>query len=248
MVVGAFNEDSNQTTITNGTTASSDNSSPSSGAVYVYKRTGTNWVQQAYIKAVNGDPNDLFGETVSISGDTLVVGAIQEDSNQTTITNGTSASSDNNSANSGAVYIYKRTGTNWAQEAYIKASNNDANDYFGRPIGISSDTLVVGASIEDSNQTTITNGTTASSDDSNTQSGAVYVYKRTGTNWVQDAYIKAVNNDADDFFGDKVFISGNTIVVGVANEDNNQWYITNGTTATSFNYNSNSGAVYVYTR
>ena len=49
-----------------------------------------------------------------------------EDSNQTTITNGTSASSDDSNANSGAVYVYKRTGTSWAQEAYIKAANNDA--------------------------------------------------------------------------------------------------------------------------
>ena len=99
-------EDSNQTTITNGTSASSDDSNANSGTVYVYKRTGTSWVQEAYIKAANNDASDFFGSSVSISGDTLAVGASQEDSNQTTITNGTSASSDNSSSDSGAVYVY----------------------------------------------------------------------------------------------------------------------------------------------
>jgi hypothetical protein len=248
LAVGSIGEDSNQSTITNGTTASSDNSLPSSGAVYVYKRTGTNWVQEAYIKAVNSDVVVEFGSSVSISDDTIAVGAHGERSNQTTITNGTSASSDNSISGSGAVYVYKRTGTNWAQEAYIKAVNNDVVDWFGKYLTLSEDTLVVGVYMEDSNQTTITNGTTASSDNSNSNSGAVYVYKRTGTNWAQEAYIKAVNNDADDQFGKTVSISGNTIVVGAANEDSNEATITNGTTASSDNSSSNSGAVYVYTR
>ena len=64
----------------------------------------------------------------------------------------------------------------WAQETYVKASNNDASDYFGGSVALDNDTLVVGASREDSNQTTITNGTTSSSDNSNNNSGAVYVY------------------------------------------------------------------------
>ena len=134
------------------------------------------WKQESYLKAVNNDAGDNFGYSVSISGDTLAVGVRLEDSNQTTITNGTSASSDDSNANSGAVYVYKRTGTSWAQEAYIKAANNDASDFFGSSVSISGDTLAVGAYREDSNQTTITNGTSASSDNSSSDSGAVYVY------------------------------------------------------------------------
>ena len=61
---------------------------------------------EAYIKADNNDAGDLFGFSISISGDTLAVGAQSETSNQTTITNGTSASSDNSSSDSGAVYVY----------------------------------------------------------------------------------------------------------------------------------------------
>ena len=96
-----------------------------------------------------------------MSGDTLAVGAQGEDSNQTTITNGATASGDNSNGNSGAVYIYKRTGSVWTQEAYIKAANNDVNDNFGVSISLSGDTLSVGAHTEDSNQSTITNGATS---------------------------------------------------------------------------------------
>ena len=140
--------------------------------------TGGNWAQEAYIKASNNDADDRFGFSVSLDGDSLAVGAYYEDSNQTTITNGSSASANNGSAKSGEVYVYKRTGAIWAQEAYVKASNNDAGDLFGYRVSLSGDTLAVGAYQEDSNQTTITNGSSASADNSNSASGAVYVYKR----------------------------------------------------------------------
>jgi hypothetical protein len=66
------------------------------------------WYQEAYIKAVNGDANDHFGRSAVISGDVLVVGAVNEDSNERTITNGTTASSNNDLVDSGAIYIYRR--------------------------------------------------------------------------------------------------------------------------------------------
>ncbi|MCB1180381.1 MAG: FG-GAP repeat protein [Leptospiraceae bacterium] len=248
IVVGAFREDSNQTTITNGTTSSANNSFIDSGAVFVYKRTGTNWAQEAYIKASNAQAGDLFGSSVSIFGDTIVVSAEGEDSNQTTITNGTTSSSDNSFLSSGAVYVYKRTGTNWAQEAYIKASNAQAGDRFGNVISISTDTIIVGTQYEDSNQSTITNGTTSSVDNSFINSGAVFVYKRTGTTWAQEAYLKASNTDAGDAFGCTGAISGETIVTGALSESSSQTIITNGPTASFDNSISESGAVYVFKR
>ena len=246
--ISSLQESSNQTTITNGTTASGDNSSSASGAVYVFKRTGTTWEQEAYIKASNGDAGDIFGSSLSLSGDTLAIGAIAESSNQTIITNGTAASSDNSSANSGAAYIFKRTGSSWSQEAYVKAANADAGDMFGFSLALSGDTLAVGSLYESSNQTNITNGVTASSDNSSSSSGAVYVYKRIRSSWAQEAYIKSSNAGISDQFGYSVSLSGDTLAVGANNESSNQTTITNGTTASADNSSSFSGAVYVYKR
>jgi len=100
--------------------------SVSSNGTVTYELLG--WRQEAYIKAVNNGSSDSFGNSISISGDTLVVGACGEDSNATTITNGAGFSGSRVSFDSGAVYVYKRTGNNWAQEAYIKAVNNGVGD------------------------------------------------------------------------------------------------------------------------
>ena len=107
-MVGASGEASNQTTITNGTTSSANNTASDSGAAYVYKRSGSTWSQEAYLKASNAEAGDGH-RLVSISGDTIVVGAPYEASNQTTITNGTTSSADNNASGSGAAYVYRRT-------------------------------------------------------------------------------------------------------------------------------------------
>lgn len=248
ILVSAIQEDSNQITITNGPTASIDNSASSSGAVYVFQRTGSTWVQQAYIKPPNAEANDQFGISLSISGDTIVVGAFNEASNQTTITNGTSASANNSAAFAGAAYVFQRSGTSWAQQAYLKASNIEANDRFGTSVSISGDTIVVGSGFEDSNQTTITNGATASSDNTASASGAAYVYRRTGSTWAEEAYLKAPNADANDQFGNAVAIDGDTIVVGAFSEASNQTTITNGTTASSDNSATLAGAAYVFQR
>ena len=135
------------------------------------------WKQESYIKASNNDSGgDQFGNSVSISVDTLAVGAPRERSNQTSITNGTTSSSNNSLIYPGAVYVYKRSGTTWVQEAYIKAANNDASDGFGWSVSSSGDTVVVGSAGEASNLKTITNGDNASSDNSYNYGGAVYVY------------------------------------------------------------------------
>ena len=248
IVISAENEDSNQNIITNGIGASSNNSNTDSGAVYVYRKTGSNWNQEAYIKASNNDAGDKFGHSVAISGDTIVISSEREDSNQTTITNGSGASSNNSSMDSGAIYVYRRSGNSWAQEAYIKAPNNDTDDKFGKVVAISGDTIVVGAENEDSNQKSITNSSSASYDNSNMDSGAVYVFKRSGTTWIQEAYIKPSNSEAGDKFGHSVAIDGDTIVASTEKEDSNQTSITNGSSASNDNNNMDSGAAYVFTR
>ena len=248
IVVSAMYEDSNQTIITNGTGSSNDNSAQYSGAIYVYRKTSGSWTQEAYIKASNAEKDDQFGTSLSVNEDTIAVGARREDSNQTTITNGTGSSSDNSASDTGAIYVYRRTGTTWVQEAYIKASNGEGGDLFGSNVDIHGDTIVVGNYLDDSSQTTITNGTGSSSDNNAAESGAVYVYRRTGSTWTQEAYIKAVNAESKDGFGKSVAISGETLVVGAYREDGVQRTITNGSVISGDNDGANSGAAYVYKR
>ncbi|NCP78886.1 MAG: alpha/beta hydrolase, partial [Desulfuromonadales bacterium] len=171
--------------------------------------------QQAYLKASNTDGGDKFGYAVSLSGDTLVVGAVWEDSNATGV-NGNQA--DNSASKSGAAYVFTRSGGVWSQQAYLKASNTEAGDYFGNAVSLSGDTLVVGAYLEDSNAIGV-DGNQA--DNSASDSGAVYVFTRNGTTWSQQAYLKASNTEAGDLFGNAVSLSGDTLVVGAYLEDSN---------------------------
>ena len=236
LVVGARNENSNASGI-NGD--QSNDSTTNAGAVYVFTRSGTEWRQQAYLKASNTDSNDLFGLSLAISGDTLVVGTRSEDSNATGI-NGDQ--SDNSAVQAGAAYVFTRSGAVWSQQAYLKASNTDTNDRFGFSVAISGDTLVVGADGEDSNATGI-NGD--QSNNSAGDAGAAYVFTRNGTKWSQQAYLKASNSDGNDFFGHSVAISGDTLVVGANGEHSSA-------TGVNGDENDNSaegaGAAYVFTR
>jgi len=203
IVVAAPNEASNATGV-NGNQA--DNTAVSAGAVYVFVRNGTNWSQQAYLKASNAERNDFFGGSVAISGDTIVVGAEFEDSSTTGI-NGNQT--DNSATNAGAAYVFVRSGTNWTQQAYLKASNTDMEDRFGSSVAISGDTIVVGAKFEASSATGV-NGNQA--DNSDPGSGAAYVFLRSGSQWSQDAYLKASGPAGD--FGARVAMSKQTVVIG----------------------------------
>src|SRR4029077_17152313 len=105
-----------------------DNSALRAGAAYVFVRDGMGWTQQVYLKASNTDAQDEFGVRVTISGDTVVVGALGESSKATGI-NGDQT--DNSALRAGAAYVFVRDGTTWTQQAYLKASNTDAQDEFG---------------------------------------------------------------------------------------------------------------------
>ena len=245
IVVGAYNEDSNATGVNGDQT---DNSATTSGAAYVFVRTGGltgTWSQQAYLKASNTDIGDSFGIGVAISGETIAVGAHNEDSNAIGI-NGDQT--DNSASASGAVYVFVRTGGltgTWSQQAYLKASNTGSDDHFGRRVAISGETIVMGAYGEDSNATGVNGDQT---NNSASRSGAAYVFTRTGGltgTWTQQAYLKASNTEYFDAFGYRVSISGETIAVSAYNEDSNATGVNGDQTNNSA---SVSGAAYVFTR
>ncbi len=236
LAVGANGEDSSASGI-NGD--QSNNISDSSGAVYIFTRSGTTWSQEAYIKASNPDMYDGFGVNVSLHEDTLAVAACGEDSSAAGV-NGNQLS--NSTEFSGAVYIFTRSGTTWSQEAYIKASSPGAVDYFGESITLHGDTLAVGAPREDSSAAGI-NGDEENNDAES--SGAVYVFARSGGSWTQEAYVKASNTTERDGFGLSVSLFGDSLAVGSPSEDS----AATGVGGDQLNSDSlHSGAVYLFTR
>jgi len=240
LAVGAYGEDSNATGVGgNGM----DNSASNAGAVYVFTRSSGAWSQQAYVKASNTEVNDQFGIALALSadGNTLSVGALEEDSNATGI-DGNQA--DNTASVAGAVYVFARSSGVWSQQGYVKASNTGAGDRFGQALGLSGDgnTLAVGAFAEDSNATGVDgNG----ADNTAPTAGAVYVFTRSGTSWAQQAYVKASNAEGNDRFGWTVSLSvdGNTLAVGAHIEDSNATGIGGNQANGGANF---AGAVYVF--
>ncbi len=235
VVVGAPYEASNATGV-NGNPA--DDSAYGSGAAYIFTRSGTVWTQQAYLKAGNAEAKDEFGISVAVAGDTVVVGAEFEASNATGV-NGNPT--DNSAFGSGAAYVFTRSGTVWTQQAYLKAGNAGVTDYFGVSVAVSGDTVVVGALGEASNATGV-NGN--SSNNSADYAGAAYVFTRSGTLWTQQAYLKAGNTGAFDYFGGSVAVSGDTVVIGAHGEASNATGVNgNGADNSAFG----SGAAYIFT-
>ncbi|MDX2051495.1 MAG: cadherin-like beta sandwich domain-containing protein [Polyangiaceae bacterium] len=220
-----------------------DNGSYFSGAVYIFSRSGSLWSQQAYLKASNTNATAEFGCSVALSADggTLAVGALGEDSDARGI-NGNQAST--SAQDSGAVYVFARSGNSWRQEAYIKASNADTFEEFGIAIALSGDggILVVGAPSESSNAAGVNGNQT---DDSIQGSGAVYLFTRLRDVWSQQAYVKASNTDAWDSFGIAVALSGDggTLAVGAFGESSSATGVNGNQTDNSM---QNSGAAYVF--
>jgi hypothetical protein len=222
-----------------------DNGAAGSGAAYVFVRNGMGvWSQQAYVKASNTGPSDSFGRSIALSGDgdTLAVGASGEASSATGI-GGNQA--DNSAGGSGAAYVFVRDGMEtWSQEAYVKASNTETSDSFGRSVTLNIDggTLAVSAWVEDSNAVGI-GGDQANN--SAAFSGAVYVFARSVMGaWSQQTYVKASNTGGDGF-GESVALNGdgNTLAVGADFEDSSAIGIGGNQLDNSA---TNSGAVYIY--
>lgn len=191
----------------------SDNSAQNAGAAYVFRRTGTTWVQEAYLKASNPEQGDQFGYSVAVHGDRILVGAKFESSSATGI-NGDQSNNDN--FYSGAAYLFERNQTGWVQEAYVKPSNTSGLINFGHAVALGSDCMVITALNEASGSTGI-NGNQF--DTSAIQAGAAYVFRLQSGAWTQEAYVKASNTQNLDNFGVSVALSGDRFVVGASGED-----------------------------
>lgn len=189
------------------------------GAAYVYLRTGNTWAQQAILSPTGGNEaqaTGFFGQSVALdaTGTRVAVGMRYGET-------GTGSSN----YNQGCVFVFKRTGTSWAQETFFQASDKAAQDQFGINVDINGDGDYIAV------------GSYKHSHSSLSEPGAAYVFTRSGTTWSQQAKLVASNAAAEDFFGESITISkdNNYIAVGAPGHDNG-----GGLTG--------AGAVYVFVR
>ena len=184
-----------------------------SGSAHIYKRDGTNWIKQTKLNAFDLAAYDYFGYSVSISGETAIVGApTGEDrvyQNGNLIPNQTLW-------NSGAAYIfYKDEGgnDNWGLQQRLKASDPDRLDLFGSSVKISGDNVIVGAK---------NRGATEQFLDWNygQGTGAAYTFKRNGSTWTQTQILTVSDPIASDFIANSVDISEDYAIIGAPGKDN----------------------------
>jgi hypothetical protein len=180
-----------------------DDAGSRSGSAYIFTRTDGVWSQQAKLTADDAAAEDLFGISVSVSGDTAVVGAYQD----------SDAGSD-----SGSAYVFTRSNGAWSQQAKLTASDASANDWFGYSVSVSISTIIIGA---------------YGDDDGGDRSGSAYVFTRSGSIWSQETKLTASDAAEDDGFGLSVSVSGGTAIIGAFGDSDS---------------GLRSGSAYVFTR
>lgn len=173
-----------------------------SGAVHLFGRDGERWTQGPVLRAPAPGSNDLFGSALALDGETLAVGAHLADGAH---------------ENGGAVYIYRRRSGVWSEPVRLEPTPGGAEHRFGRSVALANDILAAGAYLEDGGGTGVRRSAEPGAVRA-AESGAVYVYTRSGDDWTQHAYIKAGNADAGDMFGYAVAVSGDTLIAGAPTE------------------------------
>lgn len=162
------------------------------GAAYIFTKSIHQWTEQAKLTASDGSPDDFFGTSVALAGDTLVVGASQDDQFN---------------ANSGSAYVFVRAGISWSQQAKLNVPDARPDDNFGASVAISGSQIVIGAHLS-----ALGGG----------RSGAAAVFQRNGTNWTWESTLVASDaeqNSTPTFYFGPVAISGDTVVIGAGRDD-----------------------------
>lgn len=154
-------------------------------AAYIFIREEETWVQQAKLTASDSGYGDYFGYRVALDGDKAIVGALYNDNE--------------NGEQAGAAYIFTRSGSTWAQQAKLIASDGAANDKFGYAVAINGDTAFIGA--PDNN-------------DTGTYSGSTYVFVRNGTTWTQNIKLNASSTTPYSRFGYSIALDGDYALIG----------------------------------
>ncbi|MPZ27498.1 MAG: S8 family serine peptidase [Micromonosporaceae bacterium] len=159
---------------------------PFQGAVYVFDRSGGSWREQTRLVASDGESFEVYGASVALSDDTLLVGT---------------PVADVGGAARGVVYVLTRSGDSWAEQATLTADEaGDDGGEFGSAVAIENDTALVG-------------GPWAAVG-ANAVQGAAWIFNRTGTSWSRDARLTAADGTSDDFLGGAVALADGTVFAG----------------------------------
>jgi hypothetical protein len=156
------------------------------GAAYVFVRSGGTWSLQQKLTASDGQALDQFGVSVSVSGDTAVIGAYGRNYYE------------------GAAYVFVRSGVTWTQQQELTASDSAVNDDFGISVSVNANTALIGAFGNNSSQ------------------GAAYVFAYSGGAWSQQQELSASDGVAGDSFGDAVSVTGNTALIAADGKNSKQ--------------------------
>ena len=166
------------------------------GKAYVFTRSGTTWTQQAILTGSDAVATDRIGTIVGLSGDTIIVGGVNniDIPGQTTV---------------GKAYVFTRSGTTWTQQQKLVATSGIGGDRrgFGASVAIVGDTAFVGAFAQTSG--------------SENFRGAVYVFNRSGATWTQSQELRAADGGAQDQFGYRLAVSGERLAVGAPGDSVN---------------------------
>jgi hypothetical protein len=157
------------------------------GAVYAFSRVSGSWSLDGQLVAFDAALFDRFGYSVSVDGETAVIGAPLDETGA--------------GANSGSAYVFERVNEQWIVQTKLIASDGDANDEFGFAVDVDGDTIVIGARFDD---------------DNGGDSGSAYVFVRTGPVWSEQDKLLAVDGGAGDVFGSAVDLDGDTVVIGAS--------------------------------
>ena len=178
-----------------------DDNEVDSGSVYIFFRDGTSWKEQAKLTA--GDPGreDNFGYAAAIDGDYAIVGAWAKGGDET-----------------GAVYIFFRSGTSWKEQVKLLASDPAEGNFFGRTVAISGDYALVGSPFND---------------DGGKDTGSAYIFSRNKATWAEQVKLTTNDVEAGDQLGSAVAISGDYAIIGSPSDDD---------------AGSKSGSAYVFVR
>lgn len=177
-------------------------SNPDQGSVYIFRLSGELWTEKQKLTNVYGQMYDNFGVEVALDDDTMVVGMPFDDMG---------------AFNQGSAHVFARINSEWTFQQYLSAGGV-VNQFFGSAVAICGDTIAVGAY-----------GDNVGANDAQ---GSVYIYARSGTDWMYQAKLTASDGKEWDHFGKAISLNGETLVVGAEYDD--------------IDANQNQGSAYVF--